>query len=126
MIGTLIGLIQMLQVLDAASDVAVPATARRVSPRWANVYAGQSLRCLVEQLAPGREYAFRFRGENHSWTPTSVADLQHAVRGELPEKYLEFARAINEQSAQLMTLRGLFEFANYDPIPLAETAGVAQ
>jgi glutamate synthase (NADPH/NADH) large chain len=27
-----------------------------------------------------------------------VADLQHAVRGNLPEKYREFARQVNEQS----------------------------
>ena len=38
----------------------------------------------------------------------SVADLQHAVRGNIPEKYRAFARQVNDQATQLMTLRGLF------------------
>ena len=29
----------------------------------------------------GGDYAFRLRGEDHAWTPQSVAKLQHAVRG---------------------------------------------
>ena len=31
-----------------------------------------------------------------------------------------YAKAINEQSENLMTIRGLFEFDNLDPIPLNE------
>ncbi|MGI9372706.1 MAG: glutamate synthase large subunit [Hyphomicrobiales bacterium] len=59
-------------------------------------------------LDVGGEYAQRMRGEAHSWTAQTVADLQHAVRGELPDRYRDFARTINEQSENLMTLRGLF------------------
>jgi glutamate synthase (NADPH/NADH) large chain len=59
-------------------------------------------------LDVGGEYAFRFRGESHVWRPGVVADLQHAVRGNIPDKYREFARQVNEQDEQLMTLRGLF------------------
>ena len=32
-------------------------------------------------LDVGGDYAFRLRGEDHAWTPDSVARLQHAVRG---------------------------------------------
>ncbi|MGI9483040.1 MAG: glutamate synthase large subunit [Hyphomicrobiales bacterium] len=76
-------------------------------------------------LDVGGEYAQRMRGEAHSWTAQTVADLQHAVRGELPDKYREYARAINEQSEQLMTLRGLFrlrpaEEMKRKPIPLED------
>ncbi|MGE0612905.1 MAG: glutamate synthase large subunit, partial [Hyphomicrobiales bacterium] len=59
-------------------------------------------------LDVGGEYAFRVRGEAHVWTADVVADLQHAVRGRLPEKYRQFATRINDQDARLMTLRGLF------------------
>ena len=59
-------------------------------------------------LDVGGEYAFRIRGEKHMWTPESVADLQHAVRGDSREKYRSFARKINVQNEQLMTLRGMF------------------
>ena len=63
---------------------------------------------LKEMLEVGGEYAYRIRGEAHMWRPGVVADLQHAVRGELPEKYRSYAKQINEQSEQLLTLRGMF------------------
>ena len=65
---------------------------------------------LNNMLAVGGEYAFRLRGEDHVWNPETVSDLQHAVRGNLPEKYISFAKKINEQSQQIMNPRGLFEF----------------
>ena len=55
-------------------------------------------------------YACRLRGEDHAWTPETVAKLQHAVRGNLPDEYEAFAADINEQSERLLTLRGLMEF----------------
>ena len=72
-------------------------------------------------LDPGGEYAYRLRGEEHYWTPDTVADLQHAVRGELPEKYRDFARTVNDQDHRMMTVRGLFEFIPAEtPVPLDE------
>ncbi|WP_430910214.1 glutamate synthase large subunit [Methylobacterium sp. sgz302541] len=59
-------------------------------------------------LDVGGEYAYRLRGEVHTWTPDTVATLQHAVRLGLPERYREYARLVNEQENQLKTLRGLF------------------
>jgi len=59
-------------------------------------------------LDVGGEYAFRVRGEDHVWTAATVAALQHAVRGNSQEKYRQFARIINDQSAHLLTIRGLF------------------
>ena len=59
-------------------------------------------------LDVGGEYAYRLRGEAHTWTPDTVATLQHAVRLGLPERYREYARLVNEQENQLKTLRGLF------------------
>jgi glutamate synthase (NADPH/NADH) large chain len=61
-------------------------------------------------LDVGGIYAFRLRGEDHAWTPASVASLQHAVRGNLSDEYRAFAREINDQSARLLTLRGLMDF----------------
>jgi glutamate synthase (NADPH) large chain len=67
-----------------------------------------NVQVLEDALDVGGEYAYRIRGEAHMWRPGVVADLQHAVRGKLPEKYRAYAQAINDQSEQLMTLRGLF------------------
>ncbi|MDP2808614.1 MAG: glutamate synthase-related protein [Rhodocyclaceae bacterium] len=64
---------------------------------------------LRHMLDFGGEYAFRIRGEDHMWTPDSIAKLQHATRANKAETYKEYAALINEQSARLMTLRGLFE-----------------
>ena len=82
-------------------------------------------------LDVGGEYAFRFRGEAHAWTPDSVAHLQHAVRGNNQEQYDAFARMVNEQNSQLMTLRGLFrikpaEASGRKPIPLEEVTPAAE
>ncbi|MFN3513372.1 MAG: glutamate synthase large subunit [Phenylobacterium sp.] len=60
-------------------------------------------------LDVGGTYAFRLRGEAHAWTPETVSRLQHAVRGNLPDEYREFARGINEQSERLLTIRGLMQ-----------------
>ncbi|HYD46512.1 MAG TPA: glutamate synthase large subunit, partial [Phenylobacterium sp.] len=74
-----------------------------------------------DMLDVGGQYAFRLRGEEHAWTPHSVSKLQHAVRGNLPGEYEEFARAINEQNERLLTIRGLMQFRFADqPIPLEE------
>ena len=66
-------------------------------------------------LDVGGAYAFRLRGEEHAWTPESVASLQHAVRGKLPDEYARLRRArINEQSERLLTLRGLMRLKPAD------------
>ena len=61
-----------------------------------------------DALDVGGEYAFRLRGEEHVWNPETVANLQHAVRGNMPDKYRAFANHINEQTERLYTIRGLF------------------
>jgi len=72
-------------------------------------------------LDVGGIYQYRLRGEEHAWTPQNVAQLQHAVRGNDPKNYEEFAKSINEQSERLLTIRGLLEFKKADkPIPLDE------
>jgi glutamate synthase (NADPH) large chain len=58
-------------------------------------------------LDVGGDYAFRLRGEDHAWTPQSVAWLQHAVRGNSLDGYRAFAATINDQSQRLLTIRGL-------------------
>ena len=94
---------------------------------------------LDGMLDVGGEYAYRLRGEAHMWRPTVVADLQHAVRGtpvedamagKIPQKWRDYARQINDQSEQLMTMRGLFriksaEEAGRKPVPIAEVEPAA-
>ncbi len=89
---------------------------------------------LETMLEVGGEYAQRARGEAHMWRAQTVSDLQHAVRstdvkdamaGKVPAKWRDYAKGVNDQNEQLMTLRGLFRIRNADevgrkPIPLAD------
>jgi glutamate synthase (NADPH/NADH) large chain len=64
---------------------------------------------LANMLDAGGEYAFRTRGEEHTWTPDSIAKLQHSTRNNNYATYKEYAKLINDQTQRQMTLRGLFE-----------------
>ena len=80
---------------------------------------------LANTLDIGGEYAYRMRGENHAWSPDSIAALQHAVRGNSQDRYREFAEMVNETSLRLNTIRGLFKIKGAEalgrkPIPIDE------
>ncbi|MFA7666476.1 MAG: glutamate synthase-related protein [Burkholderiaceae bacterium] len=83
---------------------------------------------LAGMLDAGGEYAYRVRGEDHMWTPESIARLQHSTRANSYASYKEYAQLINDQSRRHMTLRGLFEF-RFDacaPVPIEEVEPAAQ
>ena len=72
-------------------------------------------------LDVGGDYAFRIRGEDHMWTPDTIAKLQHATRANNAQTFAEFSQLVDEQNEQLKTLRGLFEFKYANtPVPLDE------
>ena len=87
--------------------------------RHAQAYGDNPL--YKSMLDVGGIYQYRLRGEAHAWTPANVAQLQHAVRGNDAKNYDEFAKSVNEQSEQLLTIRGLMEFKPADQaIPIEE------
>ena len=65
---------------------------------------------LANTLDAGGEYAWRVRGEDHMWTPDTIAKLQHSTRSNNWNTYKEYAQLVNDQNRRHMTLRGLFEF----------------
>ncbi len=71
-------------------------------------------------LEIGGEYRWRRDGEAHLFNPLTIAKLQESVRSNKPVIYKEYADRVNNQAKQLMTIRGLFEFTNYDPIDIEE------
>jgi len=78
-------------------------------------------------LDVGGDYAYRVRGEDHAWTPDSIAKLQHAVRGNVSADYAAFAQSINEQNERLLTIRGLMQLKFADtPIPIEEVEPAAE
>ncbi len=82
---------------------------------------------LKNALDPGGEYSYRVRGEEHMWTPDSIAKLQHATRAGSYATYKEYAALINDQTERMLTLRGLFEFRFApEPVPLDEVEPAAE
>ncbi|HEV7660718.1 MAG TPA: glutamate synthase large subunit [Allosphingosinicella sp.] len=76
-----------------------------------------------DALDIGGLYAQRIGGEAHAWTYDSIANLQHAVRGPLPEKYRAFADELNGRAG----LRRLMTFKPAGPaVPLHEVEPAAQ
>ena len=76
---------------------------------------------LRDALDAGGEYQYRSRGEEHAWTPESIAKLQHAARSNNHATYRDYAKLINDQTRRMMTLRGMFEFRFApEPVPIDE------
>jgi glutamate synthase (NADPH/NADH) large chain len=69
---------------------------------------------LEDVLDVGGDYAFRQRGEAHVWRSETVANLQHAARGNARDKYREFARLVNEVEDKYVTIRSLFRIRKAD------------
>lgn len=92
---------------------------KEISKRHKKAYQDQHVAANLD-LEIGGEYRWRRDGEKHMFNPLSIAKLQKSVRNNEPDTYKEFAAMVNEQSKNLLTIRGLFEFSNYDPIPIEE------
>ena len=52
--------------------------------------------------------------------PNTISKLQNSVKTENYSSYKEYSKLINEQEEQLMTIRGLLKFIDYNPIPIEE------
>ena len=67
------------------------------------------------RLTTGGEYQWRRDGEPHLFSPEAVFKLQHATRSRRYEIFKEYTSLIDDQSRQLMTLRGLLRIRGVDP-----------
>lgn len=92
---------------------------KEVKKRYQNAFPNSKIPNLLP-LEIGGIYRWRRNGEKHLFNPTTISKLQQAVRLNSPESYKEYSDAVNLQSSNLMTIRGLFEFNNLDPISIDE------
>jgi len=109
--------------------VALPEIALETVQRHSAAFGDDQV--LRRFLDVGGEYAYRMRGERHAWDPDNIATLQHAVRGNVPEKYAEFSQMLNGNAEERATIRGLFRIkdASEDgrkPVPLDEVEPAAE
>jgi glutamate synthase (NADPH/NADH) large chain len=92
---------------------------KELSKRHARAFSENQPEASLD-LEIGGDYRWRREGEKHLFNPLSIAKLQKAVRNNETSTYKEYAQLVNDQARDLMTIRGLLEFSNYDPIPLEE------
>ena len=74
----------------------------------------------ISDIEIGGEYKWRRNGEAHMLNPLTISKLQQSVRQESYETYKIYSENINKQNQQFMTIRGLFKFSEFDPIPIEE------
>ena len=92
---------------------------KEIKKRHQNAFPNSKIANLLP-LEIGGIYRWRRNGEKHMFNPITVSKLQQAVRLNSPESYKEYSEMVNNQSENLMTIRGLFEFNNLDPISIDE------
>ena len=82
--------------------------AAEVVARHARAYPARPSELAHRDLEVGGEYQWRREGEFHLFNPTTVHKLQHSTRTRRYDIFKEYTRAVDDQSARLGTLRGLF------------------
>ena len=77
-------------------------------------------------LPVGGEYKWRREGPPHLFNPETVFRLQHATRERRYDIFKDYTRRVDEQSADLMTLRGLLGLATEgrERVPVSEVESV--
>jgi len=101
------------------SGVGLDVIARESVMRHERAFPGEDY--VYPELDPGGLYQWRRRGERHSFNPTTIAKLQHAVREGDYATFKQYTAAADGDARSLCTLRGLFEFRlDREPVPLDE------
>lgn len=77
-----------------------------------------------QTLDPGGQYQWRKDGEYHMFNPNTVHKLQIACRTNNFKTFREYSQAIDEQSKNFCTLRGLFEFKSGKSVPIEEVESI--
>ena len=79
-----------------------------------------------DELEVGGEYQWRREGPPHLFNPETIFKLQHSTRTRRYDIFKQYTKAVDEQSAALMTLRGLFKLSGTRaPVPISEVEPVA-
>ncbi len=88
-------------------------------------HAFPDVRVNGRTLDPGGQYQWRRGGEYHLFNPETVHKLQLSVRTNNYKVFKEYSSAVDDQSKNYCTLRGLLEFKFAEkPIPIEEVEPV--
>ncbi|SDG92603.1 glutamate synthase large subunit [Psychroflexus sediminis] len=75
---------------------------------------------VKKSLEVGGVYQWKRKGEKHLFNPESIHLLQRSTQTDNFSLYKKFAKTVNDQLKDTLTLRGLLEFKKRTPIPLSE------
>ncbi|ACY19468.1 Glutamate synthase (ferredoxin) [Gordonia bronchialis DSM 43247] len=91
-----------------------------VAKRHALAFSERPTERAHRELEVGGEYQWRREGEYHLFNPDTVFKLQHSTRTGQYQVFKEYTRLVDDQSAKMASLRGLFDFnfGDRDPIPI--------
>ena len=92
--------------------IGLDVIADEVAARHAVAYPPEGIHQAHRKLWVGGEYQWRREGEPHLFDPDTVFRLQHSTRQRRYDVFKQYTAKVDEQSQRLMTLRGLFEFAD--------------
>ncbi|WP_037604718.1 glutamate synthase large subunit [Streptacidiphilus rugosus] len=107
--------------------IGLDEVAKETAARHAQAYPVSGISPAHRRLEIGGEYQWRREGEPHLFDPDTVFRLQHATRTKRYDIFKQYTSRVNEQSERLMTLRGLFKFAEgRGPIPIEEVEPVSE
>ncbi|HET7477433.1 MAG TPA: glutamate synthase large subunit [Dermatophilaceae bacterium] len=111
--------------------VGLDVLAAEVAARHATAYPPDGVRLPHRKLDVGGEYQWRREGEPHLFDPETVFRLQHATRNRRFDVFKQYTARVDDQAERLMTLRGLFDFADpaqqgRQPIPVDQVEPVSE
>lgn len=107
--------------------VGLDVIAAEVSARHQMAYPEGGIEQPHRPLLGGGEYQWRRDGEPHLFNPETVFRLQHATRERRYDIFKSYTKGVDDQSENLMTLRGLLKFKDglRPAVPLEEVEPVS-
>ena len=110
------------------SGIGLEELAEEIARRHRRAYPDRPSELAHRGLDGGGEYQWRREGEYHLFNPETVFKLQHATRTGRYEIFKQYTKLVDDQSTQLATLRGLFEFrfGQRPPVPIEEVEPVSE
>ncbi len=107
--------------------VGLDVIASEVASRHEVAYPPSGISPAHRTLSVGGEYKWRREGEAHLFNPETIARLQTATRTQSREVFRRYTDGVDDQSRQLMTLRGMMRLRTdeVEPVPLEEVESVS-
>ncbi|GAB3619348.1 glutamate synthase large subunit [Glutamicibacter endophyticus] len=108
--------------------IELDVVADEAAARHARAYPESPTSSQLAELEVGGEYQWRREGPPHLFDPQTVFRLQHSTRTRRYDVFKEYTKAVDDQAAELKTLRGLLKFKTegITPIDIDEVEPVSE